>query len=159
MLCFFMTLTTAVRKNYLLNIPHLHPQRTLAAVSNRKPDKQVTRTNRGWVFAGRRLEVRGRGRWLSYPCQVCGVQDSLALFPPGCKMTTSASSLTHIQGWRKAWPWVCPFFASEADFSRSLQHTFMCVPLPSVAAISSSSNWYGRCFVFFYELVNLVQPQ
>lgn len=52
MLCFFERHTIAVRENYLLTIYHLYPKRMLsAAVRNRKPDKQVAQTEKGWFFA------------------------------------------------------------------------------------------------------------
>lgn len=100
MLHFFFTLTTAVRKDYLLTLPHLHPKRRLSAVSNRKPDKQVAQTDRDWFFA----EVKDPGGQGTLEVvvllSVSGVwwEGFSGSFPRGYKMTTPASSLTHTQG-------------------------------------------------------------
>lgn len=57
MLCFFKSLSTAVLKNYLLIISHLHPQRLLSAVS--KGIKRVAQTRGGFVL------LRCKGAWRS----------------------------------------------------------------------------------------------
>lgn len=60
MLCFFKSLSTAVLKNYLLIISHLHPQRLLSAVS--KGIKQVAQTSGGGLFFS---DIKGPGgQWM-----------------------------------------------------------------------------------------------
>ena len=133
MLCFFKSLSTAVLKNYLLTISHLHPQRLLSAVS--KGIKQVAQTNGDLFFSDiKGLEVSGCCAWLADPQrQDLGLWDFLVLSFVVVKGLLQLPTLRPHSGLEEGMALGLFPFIWEANFPTSLQHTSMYMPL----AISS----------------------